>query len=124
MVIVHAQSSEPAVQYMGLFWLAELLGLDGPRLLKFASGLLSAVLPCLALAEDRPKVHDVAKAINIGLLRLVQELQGPPAELDLPAVLAVLSSHLSHPAVPTRVAVLKWIHHLHQATFPFIWEMV
>ena len=130
-LIVHAQSPQPLVQYTALFWLAELMELRGAPLLPFASGLLTAVLPCLALAEERPKVHDVAKAINVQLMRLVKETEKGAEEdggpLDLSSVVSVLSTHLSHPAVYTRVAVLKWIHHLHQKCpvrmFPLMEEL-
>ena len=35
------------------------------------------------------------------------------SHVDLQAMVNVLLEHLSHKAVQTRVAVLRWIHHLH-----------
>lgn len=72
-LIVHAQSQgktrfldfniqiltifilDEVVQYIALVWLREFLSLNGTQMLQFASGYLTAVLPCLSCSEEHRK---------------------------------------------------------------------
>lgn len=68
-------------------------------------------------------IKETATAVNFSLMKLITipapdaNLQGngDPAnhELNLKLVVDVLTQYLSHNSVQTKVAVLKWIHHLY-----------
>ncbi|PSN34186.1 Protein VAC14 [Blattella germanica] len=98
-VILHSQSSDELLQFTALTWIKEFVQLSGRKMLPFASGILTAVLPCLAYDTDSKKSQEGKKeAIT---------------ELDLPSLVDVLIKHLPHTSVQTKVAVLRWIYHLH-----------
>jgi len=44
--------SDVLIQYTAITWLKEFVGLSGPSMLSFVSGILSAVLPCLAYDDE------------------------------------------------------------------------
>ncbi|XP_014678213.1 PREDICTED: protein VAC14 homolog [Priapulus caudatus] len=141
-LITHCQSSEDLIQMTAILWLSEFAHLAGRDMLPFASGLLTAVLPCLAYDDDRKNllfdddnkksIIETAKAVNNTLMRLITpeddaddmpdktpaDDQGEVAErkairLDLPSVVEVLSKHLLHNSTQTRLSVLRWVYHLH-----------
>ncbi|CAH1779830.1 unnamed protein product [Owenia fusiformis] len=71
-LIVHSQSTDPLIQTTALIWLKEFVQCAGRIMLPFASGLITAVLPCLSFDEDHSKkTREVAKAVNNGLQRLI-----------------------------------------------------
>lgn len=57
--------------------------------------------------------------MNFALMQLIQKEQGNESEeqagedLDLKSVVDVLTQYIMHNSVQTKVAVLKWIHHLY-----------
>lgn len=51
-VIVHCHSSDDMVQLTALTWIKEFIELSGRKILPFTSGILTAVLPCLAYETD------------------------------------------------------------------------
>ena len=61
-------------------------------------------------------IRETAKAVNFILTKLIttqeDNKEGSDA-LDLAPVVEVLLKHLVHTAVPTKVAALQWIYHLH-----------
>ncbi|XP_050682577.1 protein VAC14 homolog isoform X2 [Leptidea sinapis] len=95
-LITHAQSTEELLQSSGcgrcvlqltaITWMKEFLALAGARLLPFASGILRAVLPCLAHADDsRRKIREIAATVNLQLTKLIGSDVTETADLIDPA---------------------------------------
>ncbi|XP_021933263.1 protein VAC14 homolog isoform X2 [Zootermopsis nevadensis] len=142
-VIAHSQAPDEVLQSTAITWIKEFVQLSGRVMLPFASGILTAVLPCLAYDSDSKKnIKETARAVNFSMMKLItveddrdlpegsemvepadeaapssRELQTQKkcvtTELDLPTVVDVLIRHLLHTSVQTKVAVLHWIYHLH-----------
>lgn len=51
-VIIHCQSTDDMLQFTALTWIKEFVQLSGREILPFTSGILTAVLPCLAYEAD------------------------------------------------------------------------
>lgn len=67
------------------------------------------------LVCHRVEIKDCATAVNISMLELVSagdKKQDVFAHLDLESVMEVLRQYLVDSSVETKVAALKWIHHL------------
>ncbi|KAL0131673.1 hypothetical protein PUN28_002901 [Cardiocondyla obscurior] len=137
-LITHAQSSDDLLQLTAITWIKEFVNLSGPLMLPYMSGILVAVLPCLAYDGDtRKSIKETATQVNANLMKLIivksteatnkdqenkmhstMEKDGVSQDhslaenLDLASVVEVLTRHLSYLSVQTKVAVLKWIHHL------------
>lgn len=47
-LINHAQSSNALIQQTAINWIREFVQLSGLNMLKYASGIFTAILPCLA----------------------------------------------------------------------------
>jgi vacuole morphology and inheritance protein 14 len=119
-LIGHANANNDLIQYTSMKWLREFVNLSGTNMLQFASGIFSAILPCLAYdSEHKRHIKDCAQEINKNLLALISHQdENPDAKeslknLDLDSVMEVLRQYLTvQSSVPTKVAVLKWIHFL------------
>ncbi|XP_043251253.1 protein VAC14 homolog [Colletes gigas] len=120
-LIAHAQSTDELLQLTAITWIKEFVQLSGPLMLPYMSGILIAVLPCLAYDGDtRKSIKETATQVNINLMKLVTmentQLVNNASEntesVDLSSVVEVLTKHLMYMSVQTKVAVLKWIHHL------------
>ncbi|XP_065072860.1 protein VAC14 homolog [Ochlerotatus camptorhynchus] len=114
-LIVQAQSSNALIQFTAISWIKEFVQLAGGNIIGFSSGIFTAILPCLAFeSESKKHIKDCATAVNIHLLELVSgtEKQQHLKNLDLDSVMEVLRQYLIHSSVPTKIAVLKWVHHL------------
>ncbi|XP_055700126.1 protein VAC14 homolog [Phlebotomus papatasi] len=115
-LIGHAQTSNELIQFTAITWISEFVQLSGPRMMKFASGIFTAILPCLAYEGDsRKQIRECAQLVNRDLLELVSSKEDKLnnlKNLDLDSVMEVLRQYLGHSSVHTKVAVLKWIHHL------------
>lgn len=64
-------------------------------------------------------IKETAKSVNYNLMKLVSDDSDSidcDATLDLSSVIEVLMKLLSQTKVPTKVAALKWISHLHAKT--------
>lgn len=73
-LVFHSQSSECLLQYTAIMWLRDFIQLSGRTMLPFASGILTAVLPCLSFENQSWKqMVEVAKVTNLSLQRLVTE---------------------------------------------------
>ncbi|XP_049876848.1 protein VAC14 homolog isoform X2 [Pectinophora gossypiella] len=133
-LITHAQSNEELAQLTAITWIKEFVELAGAAMLPYASGILCAVLPCLAYADEpRKSIRETAATVNFQLTKLVVPEPGgtpppdggaPPAEaeggggeeggrLQLQALVGVLTQMLHHNSVHTKVAALDWILHLY-----------
>lgn len=134
-LITHAQSTDELLQLTAITWIKEFVHLSGPLMLPYMSGILVAVLPCLAYDGDtRKSIKETATQVNANLMKLVtmdntqvvNNINDAGAHnqrdssqncslaesLDLSSVVEVLIKHLMYMSVQTKVAVLKWIHHL------------
>ncbi|XP_045470511.1 protein VAC14 homolog isoform X2 [Harmonia axyridis] len=131
-LIVHAQEkNDDLVQFTAITWIKEFVQLSGPHMLPYMSGIFTAVLPCLSYDSDARRMTDIketATAINFTLMKLLS-LQGEKTEteksirsdsdiivkenIDLTAVVTVLTQFLAHNSIQTKVAVLKWIYDLY-----------
>lgn len=54
-LINHAQSTNTLIQFTAIDWIREFVQLSGPKMLSFASGIFTAILPCLAYEGDSRK---------------------------------------------------------------------
>uniref|UniRef100_A0A0N5AYH7 Protein VAC14 homolog n=1 Tax=Syphacia muris TaxID=451379 RepID=A0A0N5AYH7_9BILA len=88
---------------IALFWLDQFLQMRTSQLLPYLSGYLTAILPYLDDSELK------AKSINERLLKLYTS----DTDVELDAVIEVLLKHEKHPKRETRVAILKWLKHIH-----------
>ncbi|XP_013162479.1 PREDICTED: protein VAC14 homolog [Papilio xuthus] len=117
-LITHAQSPEELVQLTAISWIKEFVELAGRGMLPYASGVLCAALPCLAYNDDaRRNIRETAATVNFLLTKLVaepREVEGEGEEqLQLEALVRVLTQLLRHSSVHTKVAALDWILHLY-----------
>ncbi|XP_022117353.2 protein VAC14 homolog [Pieris rapae] len=129
-LITHAQSSEELLQLTAITWMREFVELSGARMLPFASGILTAVLPPLAYADDpRKKIREIAATVNLQMQRLVEseseatktdvkekmeeDVEIQQGKLNLVSVVDVLTQMLLHNSVHTKIAALDWILHLY-----------
>lgn len=141
-LIHHSQSgSEPLVQFTAITWLKEFVNMKR-SLLPYSAGLLTAILPCLGhhawatsqeVYQDKVSslasmnITEVAKALNHSLMQMVTD-PGESGTVDLSSIIRALSNELSSrhstgihdktrdwttPPPATKIAVLKWIHHLY-----------
>ena len=61
-LITHSQSSNVQLQMMSITWIREFVSLSGGAMLPFTSGILTAVLPCLAYDdEERRTVREMSR---------------------------------------------------------------
>jgi len=117
-LITHSQSQNVKLQMMSITWIREFVSLAGGAMLPYTSGILTAVLPCLAYdSEERRAVREMSRTVNVAQMNLVKsESDTSSAEndhkLDLPSVIEVLEKQLKKGTVPSKVASLKWIYHL------------
>ncbi|KAK9694328.1 Vacuolar protein 14 C-terminal Fig4p binding [Popillia japonica] len=131
-LITHAQDKcDDVVQLTAITWIKEFVQLSGPLMLPYMSGIFTAILPCLAYDSDSRRMTDIketATAVNFTMLKLVAlqandinisgriDMDASEVEkydLNLPSVVDVLTQFLLHNSVQTKVAVLRWIHHLY-----------
>ena len=118
-LISHSQSSNVQLQMMSITWISEFVCLAGGVMLPYTSGILTAVLPCLAYDdEERRTVREMSRTVNDAQMQLVksesdeEEASDDEHKLDLPSVNEVLTKQLQRGTVPSKVASLKWIYHL------------
>lgn len=58
-LIVHAQSTNELIQLIAITWIREFVQLSGSNMLPFASGIFTAILPCLAYEGDSRKRNNL-----------------------------------------------------------------
>ncbi|XP_014246232.1 protein VAC14 homolog isoform X2 [Cimex lectularius] len=124
-LITHSQSADETLQITALTWINDFIQLSGEEMLAYTSGILTAILPCLAYEGDnKKKIKDIATLVNTSLMELIKPIQPGSSdqkseeqlevvnELDLPSLLSILKKQLLHTHVQTKVASLKWIYYL------------
>uniref|UniRef100_A0A8D8WR57 Protein VAC14 homolog n=1 Tax=Cacopsylla melanoneura TaxID=428564 RepID=A0A8D8WR57_9HEMI len=121
-LIVHSQSSEELLQFTAITWIKEFVQVSGPDMLTSIAGILMSILPCLSYENEQYKnIKDTARTVNYTLQTLVSEEKDTPSpsipcahsKLDVTSVVDVMSKYLIQTPVPTKVACLRWIYHLH-----------
>ncbi|KAL0278812.1 UNVERIFIED_CONTAM: hypothetical protein PYX00_000512 [Menopon gallinae] len=121
-LVQHAQSQDDLLQYTAITWIKEFVQLSDRAMVPYASGILVAILPCLSYESDsKNNIKETAKIVNSSLMKLISEEDEVDENgvvkndngLDLNAVTEVLTKFLMQTKVPTKVAVLKWIHYLY-----------
>jgi len=71
-LIMHAQSTDELLQLTAITWIKEFVYLSGPLMLPYMSGILVAVLPCLAYDGDtRKSIKETATQVNANLMKLI-----------------------------------------------------
>ncbi|KAM3959400.1 protein VAC14 homolog [Aphomia sociella] len=85
-LITHAQSPEELLQLTAITWIKEFVELAGERMLPYASGVLAAVLPCLAYSDEpRKSIRETAATVNFQLTKLVvSESSEQPEDAERP----------------------------------------
>lgn len=98
-LINHAQSTNALIQFTAIDWIREFVQLSGPKMLEFASGIFSAILPCLAYDnEPRKDIRKTAQAVNNNMFELISSKEEKEAAfqyLDLASVMKVLQQVLA-----------------------------
>jgi len=111
-LITHSQSNHVPLQMMAVTWIREFVTLAGAAMLPFTSGILTAVLPCLAYEdEERRTVREMSRTVNTAQMKLVRSGEDED-KLDLPSLMEVLTKQLQRGTVQSKVAALRWIYHL------------
>lgn len=115
-LIAHAQASNELIQATAITWIRDFVQLSGPTMMSFTSGIILAILPCLAYEGDSKRhIKECSVAVNKNLMELVSQKDKKSEylkTLDLNSVMEVLREFLNNSSVHTKVASLKWIHHL------------
>lgn len=112
-LIAHAQSNNELIQSTAITWLREFVKISGITMLEFASGIFQATLPSLAFEdESRKHIRESAISVNSSMLELATNKPENLRLINLNAVMNVLTQYLVNSSVHTKIAVLKWIHHL------------
>lgn len=64
-LILHAQNgNNELIQFTAIIWLREFINISKTQMLPFASGIFSAILPCLAYESD-PKKSEIAIRLQV-----------------------------------------------------------
>uniref|UniRef100_A0A8C5R7J0 Protein VAC14 homolog n=1 Tax=Leptobrachium leishanense TaxID=445787 RepID=A0A8C5R7J0_9ANUR len=141
-LVIHGQSTDDLIQLTAMSWMREFLQLAGRVMLPYASGILTAVLPCLSYDDRKKSIKEVANVCNQSLMKLVtpeddendedETDEYPPSSheshrdnvktvavtLNLDGIVHVLDRHLheSSTGMMSRISVLKWFYHLYIKT--------
>lgn len=73
-LICHAQASNELIQATAIRWISEFVHFSGTRMLPFTSGILTAILPCLAYENEAKKRK----------LYLISNNSAPPSMIVVP----------------------------------------
>ncbi|TDG42934.1 hypothetical protein AWZ03_010639 [Drosophila navojoa] len=115
-LITHAQSLNELIKSIAISWIREFVQIFGPNVLPYASGIFTAILPCLEYnVESKRNIKECAVSVNNSMMQLVSSKEFKTqnvAKIDLRSIMEVLSQYLTHNSMHTKIAVLKWIHHL------------
>ncbi|KAL5021785.1 hypothetical protein ScPMuIL_000940 [Solemya velum] len=76
---LHSQSQDDLIQCTAMSWLKEFITQADRAMLPFVSGILNAILPCLAYdSQSRKEVGEAAKELNNSLMNLIRESDDIP----------------------------------------------
>uniref|UniRef100_A0A1A9WPG6 THAP-type domain-containing protein n=1 Tax=Glossina brevipalpis TaxID=37001 RepID=A0A1A9WPG6_9MUSC len=115
-LITHAQSPHEQIKSIALTWIREFVQIFGSNVLPYASGIFTAILPCLEYNEESMKnIKECAVSVNKSMMKLVSSKEHKTQnieQIDLKSIMTVLSRYLNHNSAQTKIAVLEWIYHL------------
>eukprot|EP00074_Homo_sapiens_P052847 XP_005256098.2 protein VAC14 homolog isoform X3 [Homo sapiens] len=70
-LVIHCQTTDDLIQLTAMCWMREFIQLAGRVMLPYSSGILTAVLPCLAYDDRKKSIKEVANVCNQSLMKLV-----------------------------------------------------
>uniref|UniRef100_A0A3Q1MIG5 Protein VAC14 homolog n=1 Tax=Bos taurus TaxID=9913 RepID=A0A3Q1MIG5_BOVIN len=79
-LVIHCQTTDDLIQLTAMCWLREFIQLAGRVMLPYSSGILTAVLPCLAYDDRKRNIKEVASVCNQSLMKLVTPEDDEPDE--------------------------------------------
>uniref|UniRef100_A0A5F8A880 Protein VAC14 homolog n=1 Tax=Macaca mulatta TaxID=9544 RepID=A0A5F8A880_MACMU len=80
-LVIHCQTTDDLIQLTAMCWMREFIQLAGRVMLPYSSGILTAVLPCLAYDDRKKSIKEVANVCNQSLMKLVTPEDDEPDEL-------------------------------------------
>ncbi|XP_074142037.1 protein VAC14 homolog isoform X2 [Sminthopsis crassicaudata] len=79
-LVIHCQNSDDLIQLTAMCWMREFIQLAGRVMLPYSSGILTAVLPCLAYDDRKKSIKEMANVCNQSLMKLVTPEDDEPDE--------------------------------------------
>ncbi|MBV95222.1 Protein VAC14, partial [Eschrichtius robustus] len=79
-LVIHCQTTDDLIQLTAMCWMREFIQLAGRVMLPYSSGILTAVLPCLAYDDRKKSIKEVANVCNQSLMKLVTPEDDEPDE--------------------------------------------
>ncbi|XP_012585922.1 PREDICTED: protein VAC14 homolog [Condylura cristata] len=79
-LVIHCQTADDLIQLTAMCWMREFIQLAGRVMLPYSSGILTAVLPCLAYDDRKKSIKEVANVCNQSLMKLVTPEDDEPEE--------------------------------------------
>ncbi|XP_040838337.1 protein VAC14 homolog isoform X2 [Ochotona curzoniae] len=80
-LVIHCQTTDDLIQLTAMCWMREFIQLAGRVMLPYSSGILTAVLPCLAYDDRKKSIKEVANVCNQSLMKLVTPEDDEPDEM-------------------------------------------
>ncbi|KAF6079889.1 VAC14 component of PIKFYVE complex [Phyllostomus discolor] len=79
-LVIHCQTTDDLIQLTAMCWMREFIQLAGRVMLPYSSGILTAVLPCLAYDDRKKNIKEAANVCNQSLMKLVTPEDDEPDE--------------------------------------------
>lgn len=79
-LVIHCQTTDDLIQLTAMCWMREFIQLAGRAMLPYSSGVLTAVLPCLAYDDRKKSIKEAANVCNQSLMKLVTPEDDEPDE--------------------------------------------
>ncbi|XP_045047820.2 protein VAC14 homolog isoform X1 [Desmodus rotundus] len=79
-LVIHCQTTDDLIQLTAMCWMREFIQLAGRVMLPYSSGILTAVLPCLAYDDRKKSIKEAANVCNQSLMKLVTPEDDEPDE--------------------------------------------
>lgn len=99
-LVIHCQTTDDLIQLTAMCWMREFIQLAGRAMLPYSSGVLTAVLPCLAYDDRKKSIKEAANVCNQSLMKLVTPEDDEPDEPRLGAPKQAESNPDDTPAKP------------------------
>ncbi|XP_055993021.1 protein VAC14 homolog [Sorex fumeus] len=99
-LVIHCQTTDDLIQLTAMCWMREFIQLAGRAMLPYSSGVLTAVLPCLAYDDRKKSIKEAANVCNQSLMKLVTPEDDEPDEPRLGALKQAEANPDDTPAKP------------------------
>lgn len=103
-LVAQCESQDKFARLTGLSWMKEFIQLGQTKLFPFCADILGALLQCISDSED--EIRNKADATNDLLLHLVESTSDA---MDIPPLLAKLTTQVRSKWVATQLASLRWM---------------